>query len=248
MEKNQRRRKTNHVRINDLKKELRKKANPEKSKTLARFFKTGPGEYGEGDVFLGVPVPEIRKTIGKFADLGPKETGKMLESEIHEERLAGLLMLVRQYENGDDGTKKKIYEFCLKNAKRMNGWDLVDLTAPKIVGDFLTRNPERKKAIYDMALSENLWERRISMVSTLAFMRKKRTEDVFSIAEILIRDEHDLIQKAVGWMLREAGKIELKPLEDFLKKHREKMPSTTLRYAIEKFPEGKRKNYLKGIT
>ena len=234
------------MRINNLKKELKKKANPEKSKTLARFFKTGRGEYGEEDVFLGIPVPEIRKSISKFTDVSLKETEKMLESEIHEERLAGLLILVSQYEKGNDGTKKKIYEFCLKNVKRINNWDLVDLTAPKIVGDFLTKNPERKKIIYDMALSENLWERRISIISTLAFIRKKRTDDVFSIAEILIRDERDLIHKAVGWMLREAGKIELKPLENFLKKHHEKMPRTTLRYAIEKFPENKRKSYLKG--
>ena len=231
---------------NNLKEDLRKKANPEKSKVLAGFFKTGKGEYGEGDVFLGITVPEIRAVAKKYEDLDLDEIRKILNSKIHEERFAGLLILVHKYSKGNDEIKKKVFNFYLENAKRVNNWDLVDLTAPKIVGDFLTENYGLKKIIYDLALSENLWERRISIISTFAFIRKKHFEDVFAISEILIGDGHDLIHKAVGWMLREVGKVDLKSLENFLKKHYKDMPRTMLRYSIEKFPEKKRKRYLNG--
>lgn len=227
----------------DVRKDLRAHADSKKAKLLAGFFKTGKGEYGEGDIFLGVMVPATRDVVKKYRDIKLSEALKLLYSRIHEERLAAVLILVYKYGSSKD--KEKIAEIYLKNARYVNSWDLVDLSAPRILGSyFLNRS---RKPLYKLAASKNLWERRISILSTLGFIVKGEYEDTFRIAELLLRDEHDLIHKAVGWMLREVGKrVSQKEEEKFLKKHYKKMPRTMLRYAIERFPEAKRKAYLGG--
>jgi 3-methyladenine DNA glycosylase AlkD len=225
-----------------LKRELQKKANPEKAKILQRFFKTGKGQYGEGDVFLGITVPEQRKTAKKFLNLPLEQIQELLQSKIHEHRLVSLLILVEKYQKADEKNKREIYNFYLKNTKKVNNWDLVDLTAHKIVGDFITKKD--KHILYKLARSNNLWERRIAMIATFAYIKDHDFKDAILIAEILLHDDHDLIHKAVGWVLREIGKKDQKLLEEFLDKHIAKMPRTTLRYSIERFPEKKRKAYL----
>jgi len=227
-----------------LREELEKFADPKQAKLLQGYFKTGKGQYGEGDVFLGLRVGEVRKIAKEFGKTPLEEVGNSLHSKFHEERLAALLILVQKFEKGDEAAREKVFGFYLANAKRVNNWDLVDLTAPKIVGEWLL---ERDKGIlYKLAGSENLWERRISVLATSAFIRRGEFEDCLAISEKLLHDEHDLIHKAVGWMLREIGKKDLAVEEGFLKKHYKGMPRTMLRYAIEKFPEPKRKAYLKG--
>jgi len=226
-----------------IEKELKRVSSKEKAKILQRFFKTGPGEYGEGDVFLGVVVPDIRKLSKAHKNIPYSNILKLLKSPIHEKRLLALLILVLRFEESDKKNKKFIYELYLKNTKYINNWDLVDLTAHHIVGGFLTersRNP-----LYKLAKSKSLWERRIAVLSTFHFIRRHQFEDTFKIAEILLNDTEDLIHKAVGWMLREAGNRNLNAEEHFLKKHYREMPRTMLRYAIEKFPEAKRQAYLK---
>ncbi|TSC60531.1 MAG: putative DNA alkylation repair enzyme [Parcubacteria group bacterium LiPW_15] len=227
----------------DIRRDLRAHADPKKAKLLAGFFKTGKGEYGEGDKFIGVMVPATRGVVKKYKDVKLPEALKLLRSRIHEERLAAVLLLVSKYESGGD--KEKIAGIYLKNAKYINNWDLVDLSAPRILGSyFLNRS---RQPLYKFAGSKDLWERRISILSTLGFIVRGEYKDTFRIAEILLRDEHDLIHKAVGWMLREVGKrVSQKAEEDFLKKRYKKMPRTMLRYAIERFPEARRKAYLNG--
>lgn len=228
------------LKLLSLKKELRNKANPGKAKILQRFFKTGPGEYGQGDVFWGIAVPETRKIARKYADLGLKEVVELLHSKIHEERLAALLIMVEKFQKGKE--KEEIFKAYLKNTKYINNWDLVDLSADKIVGDYLFNKP--KDILFKLARSKSLWERRISVMATFDFIKKKRFKETLEISKTLLNDGHDLIHKAVGWMLREIGKRDLKAEEDFLKQYHKKMARTALRYAIEKFPEGKRKYYL----
>ena len=218
--------------------------NKEKAKVLKRFFKTDKGEYGEGDIFLGLTVPESRKIAKKYSSLSLEEVKSLLESKIHEERLIALLILVNNYQKSNENIKKEIYNFYLKNTDKINNWDLVDLTADKIIGDYLLNN--KKDILYKLAKSDNLWERRVSIISTFQFIKNNEFKDVLNIAEILLRDKHDLIHKAVGWMLREIGKRNLEALESFLNKHYRSMPRTMLRYAIEKFQEDKRQAYLKG--
>jgi len=227
----------------NLKNVLKEKANPEKVEVLQKFFKTSKGEYGEGDVFLGIPVPRIRKVAREFKNISLGEVQEYLNSEIHEERLASLLILVDKLKKADESEKEKIFNFYLKNAarNRINNWDLVDLSCRFIVGDFLL--DKERRILYHLA-SGNLWERRISIVSTYAFIKKGQLDDTLKISEILLEDKHDLIHKAVGWMLREIGKRDVRVLEGFLNKNYKKMPRTMLRYAIEKFPEKKRKSYL----
>ena len=229
-----------------IKQELKKRANPKKAKLLSGFFKTGKGEYGEGDIFLGVIVPETREVAKMFLDLELSEIEKSLFSKIHEERLASLLILVEKYKNGDLPTKKEIFNFYLKNTKYINNWDLVDLTSHKIVGEWLV--DKSREILYRLAQSENLWERRISIISCFAFIRNNDFKDAFEISKILLKDKHDLIHKAVGWILREIGKRNLKAEEKFLQEGRryKNMPRTMLRYAIEKFDEEKTKKYLNG--
>jgi 3-methyladenine DNA glycosylase AlkD len=224
--------------------ELQCLKNSKKAKDLTRFFKCGKGEYGEGDVFWGIMVPQQRQVAKKyFQEAGLKDIQKLLDSPVHEQRLTGLLMLVSQFEKADERTKKAIYNFYLKDAKRINNWDLVDLTAPRIVGGYLL--DKDRKILYKLAKSKNLWERRIAILATFMFIRESDFRESLIIAEILLNDSHDLIHKAVGWMLREVGKRDLKEEEKFLKKYSQKMPRTMLRYAIEKFPEKKRREYLK---
>lgn len=232
----------------ELRKELKKLANPQKAKILRRFFKTGKGEYGEGDVFLGITVPQSRKIAIKFRNLGFSEITQLLKSKIHEERLIALLILVNNFNTGDEKIQEKIYNFYLKNTKHINNWDLVDLSADKIMGGYLFslgRGPVATPSILiNLAKSKNIWERRIAMISTYYFIKNNKLKKTLKIAEILLSDKHDLIQKAVGWMLREVGKRDLETEIGFLSKHYKKMPRTMLRYAIEKFPEKLRKAYL----
>lgn len=227
-----------------LRGDLRNAVNPEKVPIYQRFFKTGKGEYGEGDVFIGVTVPNIRKVVKNYRDLSMSNTSKLLKSKIHEERLVALLILVDKYAQGSGDEKKKVYNFYLAITRHINSWDLVDASAHKIVGRYLEDKP--RKALYKLAKSKSLWERRISIISTAHFIVNKDFEDALAISEILLDDEHDLIHKAVGWMLREVGKRDMKMEEKFLKKHYKNMPRTMLRYAIEKFPESLRQKYLKG--
>jgi 3-methyladenine DNA glycosylase AlkD len=228
--------------VEDLKKQLRLFADVEKATHLQGFFKTGKGQYGEGDIFLGVIVPNTRIVAKKFVDLSFSEIKEILYSKIHEERLCALLLLVEKYKKADEKGKKEVYGFYIKNAKQANNWDLVDLSAPKIVGEYLLNKD--KKILYKFARSKNLWEKRIAIISTYTFIKNNKYKDTFKIAKILMNDKHDLIHKAVGWMLREIGKMSQKDEETFLFKYYKKMPRTMLRYAIEKFPEEKRLKYL----
>ncbi len=230
--------------LTNLKKELKSKASSKRAKNLQRFFKTGPGEYGEGDIFLGIKLPDSRVIVKKYGGLDLRKVEKLLHSKIHEERSVALGILVQQFQKGDKKQKEKIFKFYLKNTKNVNNWDLVDGSAHKIVGKYLIDKP--KKILYQLAKSKNLWERRIAVISTLQFIKDNKFKESLKISEILLKDEHDLIHKAVGWMLREIGKKSLKTEEKFLKKHYKKMPRTMLRYAIERFPEKRRKMYLKG--
>lgn len=225
-------------------KDLKKIKNPEKARLLMRFFKCGKGEYGAGDIFWGIMVPKQREVVKKYyAQAVIEDIQRLIQSPIHEQRLVGLLMLVEKFAKADEKTKGEIYKFYLKNTKKVNNWDLVDLTAPKIVGAYLL--DKDRKILYKLAKSKNLWEKRIAILATATFIYHKQFQDTLKIAEILLRDKHDLIHKAVGWMLREIGKRDQKTEEKFLQKHYKTMPRTMLRYAIEKFPEGKRKMYLK---
>ena len=230
----------------ELRKELKQEANNEQAIILQRFFKTGKGEYGEGDKFYGIKVPVQRKIAKKHRDISLKEIQGLLNSPVHEERLVSLFILVDQYTKGDDKTKEKLFRFYLKNTKKINNWDLVDLSAPKIVGAHLLNRD--KGILFKLAVSSNLWEKRISILSTYTFIRNQNFDTTFRIAEILLNDDHDLIHKGVGWMLRETGNQNLKEEEIFLKKHYKHMPRTMLRYAIEKFPEKRRKAYLQGTV
>ena len=232
--------------IRQLRKEL--KQNPEKAQILQGFFKTKKGEYGEGDVFLGISVPDLRAISKKFwMQLSPKDIQQLLNSKIHEERLIALLCLIEKYKIADSEKKKNIFNFYLKNLNQgnINNWDLVDLSAPNIVGNFLLDNEEKRNTLYLLANSGDLWKKRVAVVATIAFIRGKDFNDTFKIAEVLINDEHDLIHKAVGWMLREVGKKDKKVLIKFLNKNYSQMPRMMLRYAIEKFDERERKKYLR---
>lgn len=229
--------------IENLRKDLAGLADFEKVNLLQRFFKTGKGEYGEGDIFLGIIVPNIRKVAKRYSSLELKDVKDLLYSKIHEERLCALFILVEKFSNANEQEKKAIFDFYIKNAKQINNWDLVDLSAPKISGSYLLNKP--KNILYKLAKSKNLWEKRISILSTLTFIKSGDYDDTFKIAEILMSDKHDLIHKAVGWMLREVGKKSMNDEIRFLNKYYKKIPRTMLRYAIEKFPEEKRQYYLK---
>ena len=228
--------------LNHIKKELNNLKNTEKAKILSRFFKTGKGEYGEGDNFLGIVVPEQRKIAKKYKDLSLNDIQTLLSTNIHEYRLTSLFILVLQYEKSDEKGKKNIYEFYLRNTKRINNWDLVDLSAHKILGDFLF--DKDKSILYKLAKSNNLWERRIAIMSTFNFIKNNEFKDTLKLSKTLLDDPHDLIHKATGWMLREIGKRDKKTEEKFLKKYCKRMPRTMLRYAIEKLDESERKHYL----
>lgn len=215
----------------ELKKDLEQMANPEKAAFFPRFFKSGKGQYGEGDKFLGVTVPHQRVLAKKYKNLPLPDVKKLLDSKIHEHRLTGLLILVGQFEKGEEKLRKEVYEFYLKNKVRVNNWDLVDSSAHKIVGPYL--EDKNRDILFELAESDSLWDRRIAMIATFHYIRKKEFEDALRIAEILVDDRHDLIHKAVGWMLREIGKRDEGVLIEFLRRHQD-MPRTMWRYATEK--------------
>jgi len=229
-----------------IQKRLRQFASKEKAALLQRFFKTGPGQYGEGDRFLGVMVPQTRRVVHEFRDAPLAEVVKLLRSPWHEERLCALLLLVSKFERGDDVMRKKVFGLYLRNTQYVNNWDLVDLSAHKIVGPYLDGGS--RSLLHRLVRSKSLWERRIAVVATFPYIGRSDFADSLALAEKLLDDDHDLMHKAVGWMLREVGKKDTAVLEEFLKKHHHAMPRTTLRYAIERFPEAKRKRYLKGAV
>jgi 3-methyladenine DNA glycosylase AlkD len=243
--------------IDKLKRDLKSLANPAKAKFFPRFFKAGPGEYAEGDKFIGATVPNCRIVAKKYKDLSLSDIEKLIASPIHEERLVALLILVDQYRKGKEKEKPEIYNFYLNHTKYINNWDLVDLSCSRIVGEYLYNNPhytttkrgEKFKSVailYHLAKSKSLWERRISIISTAQFIWHGKFNETLKISKILLSDKHDLIHKAVGWMLREVGKRKVQLLEKFLKDNYVNIPRTTLRYAIERFPEKKRLAYLQG--
>ena len=230
--------------LSKIKTSLHAKASPERKAVSERFFKTGKGQYGEGDIFIGVTMPDTRAVAKEhFADVTLRDIEKLLHSKIHEERMLALVLLTLWYKKRDAKEAVALYK---KNYDHINNWDLVDVSAPNVIGDwYLERD---RKELYTLARSRNMWKRRIAIVSTYAFIRQNDLKDTFAIAEMLLPDTEDLTHKAVGWMFREAGKRDQKALETFLKKHHTDMPRTMLRYAIEKFPESKRQKYLKGFA
>lgn len=227
----------------DISSVIQSHANLKKAKLLQRFFKTGRGEYAEGDIFLGLVVPVQRKIAHQFNSLTLNDVRTLLQSPNHEYRLIALFILVEQFKKGDEERKKTIFNLYLQNASYINNWDLIDLSAPNIVGEYL--HDKDITTLYEFAKSTSLWKKRIAMLATFADIKRRRFDRALSIAEILVSDKHDLIHKAVGWMLREIGKRGgLKEEEQFLKKFGKMMPRTMLRYAIERFPEKKRLKYL----
>ena len=225
-------------------------ADPAQAANLARFFKTGPGQYGAGDKFLGLKVPQTRNMIKDYCHLPLTEVEKLIISPFHEIRLAALFILIKQFENRNatETERRNIFQFYLKYLKAgyINNWDLVDLSTPQIVGAYLIDKP--RNILQRLARSHNLWERRVAILSTFTFIRHDDFVDIFTLTEKLLTDKHDLIHKALGWMMREVGKRSYRAEEDFLKKYYKKMPRTMLRYAIEKFPEHQRQNYFKNLV
>ncbi len=226
-------------------KELKLYADPTRAKHSLRFFKCGKGQYGEGDLFLGITVPQLRKTAKKyFQDISFEPVQELLESVYHEHRLLGLLFLVYKFDRSTEKEQAKIYRFYKKNIRRINNWDLVDVTTPRIVGEYLWDHVGERKILKRWTTAKNMWERRIAVLATFAFIKRGRFQESFDIAKALLQDPEDLLHKAVGWMLREVGKRDQVVLEKFLLERGAHMPRTTLRYAIERFDEKKRKEYL----
>lgn len=223
---------------------LKEHSDESKARILQRFFKTGPGEYGEGDRFMGVRVPAVRQVARKFRDLPLTDTLIFLHSEIHEERFLALVILTDKYGRGTPGEQRKIYGLYLANTQYINSWDLVDTSAGHIVGAYL--NDKARDPLYWLAQSDSLWERRMAVMATFHFIKKGELDETLKVSEMLVADSEDLIHKAVGWMLREVGKRNRGVEEGFLKKHYRRMPRTMLRYAIEKFPEDLRQQYSRG--
>ena len=229
----------------NIKKDLQKNKKSSQAKILQRFFKTGPGEYGEGDVFLGLKVQEIRGIAKKHQNLSFSDLKKLLSSRVHEERYVAIIILNYRFQKADIKEKGEIYNFYLKNLSGINNWDLVDSSAHKIIGEYLRLSKASREILYKLSKSNNLWERRISIISTFQFIKNGEFKETLKIAKTLLGDREDLIHKATGWMLREVGKRNLVTEEKFLKKYYKTMPRTMLRYAIERFPEKKRQDYLK---
>jgi 3-methyladenine DNA glycosylase AlkD len=230
--------------VQELRKQIKNQGTQKRAKANAWFFKTGPGEYGEGDKFLGLTMGEQRVIAKSYVGLELDDLIPLLKSSWHEERMVGLLVLTYKYPKADEKEQKKIYNFYLTHRQAVNNWDLVDVTTPKVVGAYLL-NKDRA-ILYKYAKSKDLWEKRIAVLATFAFIREGQFDDTLKIAKILLDDTHDLIHKAVGWSLREVGKKDMKLLEEFLKPLYNKMPRTMLRYTIEKFPKEKYQKYLKG--
>jgi 3-methyladenine DNA glycosylase AlkD len=225
-----------------VKAELEKLSDPEHAMKLQGFFKTGEGDYGEGDIFLGVHVPDQRRIAKKYSYTPLTDALELLRSEIHEHRLTALFILTEQFNKGDEEARRRIVDLYLNNTANVNNWDLVDSSAHKILGVWLVDKP--RDVLYDLARSKSLWERRISIISTFAFIKRGDLVDALALAGVLVDDRHDLIHKASGWVLREVGKKDQSVLEAFLLEHYETMPRTMLRYAIERLPEERRRFYM----
>lgn len=231
--------------VNELRAALREKINPEKAAFFPKFFKTGPGQYGEGDKFLGVTVPNQRLVAKQFKNLSLADVQVLLKSEWHEERLTALLILVKQFQKADTQTQKNIYDFYLKNTQYINNWDLVDTSVRDIVGGYIFYHLEHLNTLENLAHSALLWERRIAMLASYYFLMKGEPDVTVKLAKILLHDSEDLMHKAVGWMLREMGKrCEKQLLVDFLDEHAHEMHRTTLRYAVEHFDANTRRMYM----
>ena len=229
--------------VEKIKKELKNLADPQQAVVAQGFFKTGKGQYAHGDIFLGIKVPVLRKTAGKYNDLSLPAIKKFLQASIHEYRFFALVLLVNRFSSCDDSGRKKIVDFYLENKNYVNNWDLVDMSAHAILGRWLMNRD--KDILYRLAGSLRLWDRRIAVISTFYFIKNNYYQETLNIAEILLNDKEDLIHKAAGWMLREVGKRDMNAEEHFLKQNYSHMPRTMLRYAIEKFPEDLRFAYLK---
>ena len=242
--------------LSAIRKDIKKAADSKKAQLFQRFFKTGEGEYGYGDIFVGLTVPQSRLLSKKYAHLSLTDVTLLLTSSVHEERLIALFLLIQQFNKSSEPIKKEIYQRYLSHTKYINNWDLVDSSAYHIVGAYLWMIQNQKSRFWTsqndtltkLAKSPNLWERRIAIIATYCFIRENNFEETLRIAEILLTDKHDLMHKAVGWMLREMGKKNQEVEEIFLRKHYKKMPRTMLRYAIERFDEEKRKKYLAGTV
>jgi 3-methyladenine DNA glycosylase AlkD len=233
-----------NITAKEISKRLQKMGDEEDARFLQGFFKTGVGQYGEGDIFLGIRVPELRKLAKEYNNLPTKEILSLLKSPYHEVRLFALILFANAFAKGDEALQKKIYDLYVANTRYINNWDLVDLSAPNIVGAFLLT--KSRKPIYQLAKSKILWERRIAVLATFYFIKNNQFDDSLKIAGILLQDKEDLIHKAVGWMLREVGKRDIVCTEAFLQKHCRVMPRTMLRYAIERFTPAKRRKYMDG--
>lgn len=234
-----------HGLVEQVRAALVEHSTPERAVSSACYFKTGKGDYGEGDVFLGVRVPDVRTVAKRHRDLGTRDVERLLDSKVHEERLVALLILVDQFRRAkrDPATREAIFRLYLRRLDRVNNWDLVDTSAPDIVGGHLDGQPTG--LLDQLAASSQLWSRRVAMLACFHFIKKGDDRDALRIAERLVADEHDLMHKAVGWMLREVGgRVGLEPLRAFLTRHAATMPRTMLRYAIEKLPEAERRHWL----
>jgi 3-methyladenine DNA glycosylase AlkD len=231
--------------LEQIKRDLLQISDPIHAKRLSGFFKTGKGQYGEGDLFLGIPVPKQRRIAKKYLNLKLNDIEELLKSKFHEHRFTALVILVSKYQKATESNKDEIFNFLLQNTDSINNWDLVDLSAPRIIGDYLV--DKDRSILFELAKSNSLWERRISILATFKFISNNDFEDALKISELLLDDKHDLIHKAVGWALREIGKKDQELEEQFLDKYAAMMPRTMLRYAIEKFDEKKRKFYLTKI-
>ncbi len=226
-----------------VKAELDRLADPERAMKLQGFFKTGVGGYGEGDIFLGVRVPDQRRISKKYKNASLSDVLQLLRSRIHEHRLTALFILTEQFKKGTQEIRQQIVDLYLDNTTYVNNWDLVDSSAHKILGEWLV--DKERKILYQLAESDTIWERRISIIATFAFINREDLTDALALAKILISDEHDLIHKASGWVLREVGKKDLAALEGFLLEYYQQMPRTMLRYAIERLPDEQRKFFLR---
>lgn len=230
------------MKAEDIKVELDKHANAGAAAHAQRFFKTGEQQYGAGDKFIGLRVPTIRAVCKQFKDLPLAEIEKLLEDPIHERRLAALIIMTNQAKRATETEKKELYQLYLRRTDRINNWDLVDVSCRDVIGGYLLN--KSRQPLYKLARSADIWERRIAIVSTWQFIREKQLDDTFAIAEIQLNDTHDLIHKAIGWMLREAGKRNRAALLEFLDKHAHEMPRTALRYSIEHLSPDQRQHYM----
>ena len=227
-------------------KKLEALGDPDAALFAQRFFKTGAGEYGEGDIFRGIRVPVLRKLCGTLDDMALQEVMLLLASVYHEDRLLALLLLMRRFHRGEESDKEVIYDLYLTHTQHINNWDLVDISAGHIVGRFLEFRD--RAPLYKLVHSARLWERRIAIIATFHFIRHGEIDDTLALAELLLDDREELIHKASGWMLRVVGMLDMEAIEGFLLKHYAQMPRVMLRYAIERFPEERRQQYLKRVN